>query len=94
MGVQRDVGGNPNFPLILLGPAQRVTCLNLYLCSIEVYQNLNCRLTAPLRFLLIGASRMGTLGCRPNLPEGHCPSDSLLRFALVLSQISITGYNP
>ena len=47
MGVQRDVGGNPNFPLILLGPAQRAACWNLYRYSIEVYQNRNSRLRRP-----------------------------------------------
>ena len=73
MGVQRDVGGLRKAPLILLGPAQSAACWNQYKGSIEVHRNLNSRLTAPLRFLLMGASRMGYVGLPPKPAWGHCP---------------------
>ena len=35
-----------------------------------------------------------TLGCRPNLPEGVTPSDSLLRFALMARFFENKHKNP
>ena len=34
-----------------------------------------------------------TLGCRPNLPEGFHPSDSLHRFAADLSRRLVIAFN-
>ena len=58
--------------------ARETRIVAMYHCSLRFP-------SAPLRFPIMGASRMGiTLGCRPNPLEGHCPSNSLLRFAPVL----------
>ena len=43
MGVQRDVGGIRVSPLILLGPAQRAACWNIYRHAAEVYQQRNAQ---------------------------------------------------
>ena len=89
LNTERRAGRSPGgMPLFLwdwdtargANAGNRCGCVPAY--SAETPRQVTLRsLTAFFRI----ASRWGTLGCRPDLPEGHCPSDSLPRFALIFA---------
>ena len=51
----------PEATIEIPGKYERISA-NIAEILLHLYQNRNCRLTAPLRFLLMGASHMGTMG--------------------------------
>ena len=97
--VHRDYASSPRHPSI--PPSSFWAQRSAQPAGIHKRILLKCVRIVIVAYRLLSDSCLGalrawvTLGCRPDLPEGFHPSDSLLRFALVLRfSVRLISLNP